>query len=65
MMFWFQAHRAIMILSPIFSIAAFLVILADLEWKWIEKTNKVSFAHSIFGIVLIGLSLIQVLEIYL
>ncbi|CAF1098188.1 unnamed protein product [Brachionus calyciflorus] len=60
MMFWFQAHRAIMIFVPICSLAAFLVILADVGWKWVETTSKVSFAHSIFGMVLIGLSLIQV-----
>ncbi|CAF1108113.1 unnamed protein product, partial [Brachionus calyciflorus] len=61
MMFWFQAHRALMIFAPICSITAFLVILADVGWKWVETTSKVSFVHSIFGIVVIGLSIIQVI----
>ncbi|CAF1122033.1 unnamed protein product, partial [Brachionus calyciflorus] len=61
MLFWFQAHRALMIFAPICSITAFLVILADVGWKWVETTSKVSFVHSIFGIVVIGLSIIQVL----
>ncbi len=47
---------------PIFSIVAFILILADLKWKWVEliETQKVNFAHSIIGIIVIGLSLIQV-----
>ena len=60
--FWFNAHRALMFSIPIFSIVAFIVILADLKWKWVEliETQKVNFAHSIIGIIVIGLSLIQV-----
>jgi len=47
---------------PVFSIVAFIVILADLKWKWVQliDTQKVNFAHSIIGIIVIGLSLIQV-----
>ena len=61
MMFWFQAHRALMIFTPICSIAGFLVMLAELDWKWVPITSKVSFAHSIMGMVVIGLSFIQVI----
>lgn len=49
-----------MIFVPICSVTAFIVILADLNWKWVSASSKVEFAHSIFGIVTIGLSIIQV-----
>ena len=58
--FWFNIHRPVMIFVPILSIIAFIVILADLGWKWVDIESKVGFAHSIFGIVVIGLSVIQV-----
>lgn len=61
MMFWFQAHRALMIFTQICSLIAFIIILADLNWEWVSLTNKVSFAHSIIGMLVIGLSLIQVI----
>ena len=51
-----------MVCVPIISIAAFIIILWNLNWKWIEMEDKMMFAHSIFGIVAIGLSLIQVCE---
>ena len=50
-----------MIFVPICSSVAFIVILADLEWKWLETTQLTNFVHSIFGIVTIGLSIIQVI----
>ena len=61
--FWFNAHRFLMFSVPVFSIVAFIVILADLKWKWVEliETQKVNFAHSIIGIIVIGLSFIQVI----
>jgi len=51
-----------MVFAPICSIVSFIVILADLKWKWIELTDVqvVNFSHSIFGIVVIGFSVIQV-----
>ena len=61
--FWFNAHRFLMFSVPVFSIVAFIVILADLKWKWVEliETQKVNFVHSIIGIIVIGLSFIQVI----
>ena len=52
---------------PVFSIVAFIVILADLKWKWVEliDTQKVNFAHSIIGIIVIGLALVQVNKLFL
>ncbi len=60
--FWFNAHRVLMMFIPVASIVAFIVILADLKWKWIELSDTVvvNFIHSIIGIVVIGFSLIQV-----
>ena len=51
-----------MFFIPIASIVGFIVILADLKWKWVELSNTlvVNFVHSIFGIVVIGFSFIQV-----
>ena len=56
-----------MFFVPVFSIVAFIVILADLKWKWVEliDTQKVNFAHSIIGIIVIGMSLIQVYCLFL
>jgi hypothetical protein len=60
--FWFNVHRILMVFALICSIISFIVILADLKWKWIELTDMqvVNFAHSISGIFVIGFSVIQV-----
>lgn len=57
---WLAIHRTLMILVPIFSITGFIVILANLDWKWVSPSRTLSFIHSIFGIMAIGLSLFQV-----
>lgn len=44
----------------ILSVIALLVILADKDWKWIDKNKLTEFVHSIFGIITIGLAFIQV-----
>ncbi|RNA44992.1 ferric-chelate reductase 1-like [Brachionus plicatilis] len=62
---WLAVHRTLMILVPIFSIAGFLVILANLDWKWVSPSRTLSFIHSVFGIAAIALSLFQVLIAYL
>ena len=49
-----------MMFVPIVAITAFIVILADLNWKWIDASEQLEFAHSIIGIVTIGFSIIQV-----
>jgi hypothetical protein len=43
------------------SFTAFMVILADLDWKWVARSGSINFIHSIFGIVTVGLAIIQVL----
>ena len=58
--FWFNAHRSFMFIVPVLSIISFLIILSKEKWKWIPIESKASFAHSIFGIVAIGLSVLQV-----
>ena len=57
---WFVLHRAIMIAIPLVSIGAFVIILADLGWSWVEMSEPLAFSHSIIGIVTVGLSIIQV-----
>lgn len=57
---WFSIHRPIMMSAGLFSVIAFLVILAEADWKWIPVSESAAFAHSIFGIVCIGLAIIQV-----
>ena len=63
---WFNIHRILMILLQSVTITGFFVILFDSHWKWIKysKENLVNFLHSIFGIVLIGFSVVQVFEYY-
>ncbi len=58
--FWFHIHRPFMILASVISIVAFIVILAYLDWSWTGLDDPVCFTHSIFGIVTIGFSVIQV-----
>ena len=58
---WFIIHRPMMMSVPIISVAAFIVILWEANWQWISISDSTTFfAHSIFGIVTIGLSIIQV-----
>ena len=58
--FWFLMHRIIMIFVPLLSIISFIVILAQLNWEWVLTENKLDLTHSIFGILAICLSIIQV-----
>lgn len=63
--FWFNMHRPMMIMVPIASVVAFIIILSYLDWKWVEAEEKTAFAHSIFGIFTICLSIIQVIVLLL
>ena len=49
-----------MMLVTALSITGFIVILAQLNWRWVATDDTVEFVHSIFGIIAIGLSVIQV-----
>ena len=73
---WFAVHIFLMSSTCLISIVAFLFVLAALNWKWTElpqsedstllkQFKAVDFSHSIFGIVTIGLALIQVYEDYI
>ncbi len=59
--FWFLLHRPLMVCVTLISIASFIIILWGVEWKWVDPDESVIFAHSIFGIVTIGLAIIQVI----
>lgn len=52
-------HRSFMALVIILSWASFFIILAELKGKWVDSSQGVSLAHSIIGIVAIGVSFIQ------
>lgn len=58
--FWFLLHTPIMIFAIVCTIIAFCVALAALEGMWPKAADEVKFAHSIFGILTIIISLIQV-----
>ncbi|CAF0731294.1 unnamed protein product, partial [Brachionus calyciflorus] len=60
--FWFNAHRVLMIFTLVVSIIAFLVVLAQLDWKWVDaENNETAMAHSIFGIIVISISFLQII----
>jgi hypothetical protein len=59
--FWFFVHQPVMFMVPILTIIGFIVVLAELKGKWISSEDKVKFTHSIFGIVTLGLSVLQVI----
>jgi hypothetical protein len=59
--FWFILHRPIMISVTIISVLGFISILWHSNWQWVSLSNSVIvFVHSIFGIVTICLSIVQV-----
>jgi hypothetical protein len=58
--FWFVIHKPIMILVPIISFIGLLIILADMNWKWIDLSSPIQFSHSIIGLVALILSFVQV-----
>ena len=60
--FWFFIHRPLMISVPIVSIIAFLVILSQLKWTWVDSTNQTNYVHYIIGIITISFSVLQVLK---
>ena len=59
--FWLFVHRLILMLAVLLSFIAFILILADLKWSWVESTSRVSYAHSIIGILTIVFAFLQVL----
>jgi hypothetical protein len=58
--FWFFIHKPLMISVPIISITAFILALAAAGWAWVSSSSTLIFAHSIIGIIVIGLSIVQV-----
>lgn len=60
LMIWFFLHRPLMILTYILTLVSLIVILVEKDWRWISQSNPTAFVHSIFGLVLIGLSTLQV-----
>merc|ERR1719468_69793 len=48
-----------MFFVAIFNLIGLLVILSDLDWKWVSIDKPLHFTHSIFGIVAMGLIYFQ------
>ena len=57
--FWFFIHRIMMVMVPVLSIVAFVLIFSQLKWNWVRVGFTNNFLHSIAGAVTIGLSIIQ------
>ena len=58
---WFFIHRPFMLSSLVLTFSGVFVILGDLNWKWIDPRRQTEFTHSIFGILTLCLSFLQVL----
>ena len=58
--FWFVLHVPLMIMVPVFSIIALVVILVELNGQWANPEDRIKFIHSVFGIITIIMSIIQV-----
>jgi hypothetical protein len=56
---WFAIHRAIMTCVAILTLISFILILVYKKGQWISRNNRQEFAHSIVGILVISLALIQ------
>lgn len=60
--FWFHIHRPFMMCVTLASLAAFITILWDNKWSWVDyEIDMIEFIHSIFGICTIGFSVIQMI----
>ncbi len=57
--FWFFAHRALMTLVMLLSLAGLILVLFYKNWVWIKPEANARFIHSIFGIVSIGLGFVN------
>lgn len=58
--FWFFIHQPVMFLVPILTIVGFIVVFAHLKGEWVKTDDRLEFIHSIFGMVALGLSVLQV-----
>lgn len=59
--FWFFLHQPLMMTVTTTSVIAFLLILSQLNWSWVSRSDgTVEFVHSIFGILAIIFAIMQV-----
>lgn len=57
---WFAFHRPLMITTFLLTLIAFIIILSDQNWHWIDKDETLEFIHSLFGITAICLAFLQI-----
>jgi hypothetical protein len=58
--FWFVLHVPLMFMVPVFSVIALILILVELNGQWVDPEDRVKFIHSVFGIVTIIMTIVQV-----
>ncbi|XP_078575041.1 putative ferric-chelate reductase 1 isoform X2 [Branchiostoma floridae x Branchiostoma japonicum] len=54
---WFAVHRAVMILTVLMAVAAFVIIFVFKEWTFVTGFNATT--HAIMGIIVTSLAVIQ------
>ncbi|CAF3874465.1 unnamed protein product [Rotaria sp. Silwood2] len=58
---WFAVHRALMTVSAVLTIIAFMLVVAYKKGKWIPQEEKLEFNHSVIGIIVVCFTLIQLI----
>lgn len=56
---WFPLHFLCAFFCVACSIAAFILILWEKDWLWVSSNLSINFAHSIAGIIGLGLACLQ------
>lgn len=56
---WFAIHRALMMTAVLLTLIAFVLILIYKKGQWTSRMSQREFAHSIVGILVIGLATAQ------
>ena len=62
---WFVIHQPFMMFTALASFLGLIAILIYTGWKWQDPVETpVNYAHSIIGIIVISLAIIQVLKCF-
>ena len=62
--FWFVLHRPLLIVATLITLIGFVIVLESASWTWVPSNNellRLDFSHSVFGILVIILAVIQVI----
>ncbi len=58
---WFFLHRPIMYFAFFITSASVVIVFVDQNWEWISQDRTAELTHSIFGIILLGFMVFQIL----